>query len=64
MVRSLAMLIFDAWRQTFIAEAFEDDSLARCSHIGLTGDYVWSNAHQPRAGTLRPLRQGQSLLAA
>ena len=33
-------------------------------HIGLTGDYVWSTADQPRAGTLRPLRQRQSLLAA
>jgi hypothetical protein len=33
-------------------------------HIGLTGDYVWSNAHQPRAGALRPLRQRQSLLVA
>ena len=31
--------------------------------IGLTGDYVWS-ADQPPAGTLRPLRQRQSLLAA
>ena len=33
-------------------------------HIGLTGDYVWSDADQPRAGALRPLRQRQSLLAA
>ena len=34
-------------------------------HIGLTGDYVWSTADQPPAGTLRPLRQQrQSLLAA
>jgi hypothetical protein len=33
-------------------------------HIGLTGDYVWSTADQPPAGTLRPLRQRQSLLAA
>jgi hypothetical protein len=33
-------------------------------HIGLTGDYVWSDAEQPRIGTLRPLRQRQSLLAA
>ena len=32
--------------------------------IGLTGDYVWSTADQPPAGTLRPLRQRQSLLAA
>jgi Tn3 transposase DDE domain len=33
-------------------------------HTGLTGDYVWSTADQPPAGTLRPLRQRQSLLAA
>ena len=33
-------------------------------HIGLTGDYVWSDAEQSRTGTLRPLRQRQSLLAA
>ena len=33
-------------------------------HIGLTGDYVWSTVDQPPAGTLRPLRQRQSLLAA
>jgi TnpA family transposase len=33
-------------------------------HIGLTGDYMWSDAEQPRTGTLRPLRQRQSLLAA
>ena len=33
-------------------------------HIGLTGDYVWGSVDQPRAGTLRPLRQRQSLLAA
>jgi TnpA family transposase len=33
-------------------------------HIGLTGDYVWSTADQPPAGTLRPLRQRQSLLVA
>ena len=33
-------------------------------HIGLTGDYVWSDADQPHAGALRPLRQRQSLLAA
>jgi len=33
-------------------------------HIGLTGDYVWSDADQPRAGALRPLGQRQSLLAA
>lgn len=33
-------------------------------HIGLTGDYVWSDSDQPRVGALRPLRQRQSLLAA
>jgi hypothetical protein len=33
-------------------------------NIGLTGDYVWSTADQLPAGTLRPLRQRQSLLAA
>jgi len=33
-------------------------------HIGLTGDYVWSTAEAPAAGSLRPLRQRQSLLAA
>ena len=33
-------------------------------HIGLTGDYVWSDAEQPRGGALRPLRQQQSLLTA
>jgi TnpA family transposase len=33
-------------------------------HIGLTGDYVWSTADQSPTGTLRPLRQRQSLLAA
>jgi hypothetical protein len=27
-------------------------------------DYVWSTADQPPAGTLRPLRQRQSLLVA
>jgi hypothetical protein len=31
-------------------------------YIGLTGDYVWSIADQPPAGTLRPLRQRQSLI--
>jgi hypothetical protein len=37
----------------------------RCwEHIGLTGDYVSSDAEQPRGGALRPLRQRQSLLAA
>jgi hypothetical protein len=33
-------------------------------YIGPTGDYVWSIADQPPAGTLRPLRQRQSLLVA
>ena len=33
-------------------------------HIGLTGDYMWSTAELPAAGTLRPLRPRQSLLAA
>jgi TnpA family transposase len=33
-------------------------------HIGLTGDYVWSTVELPAAGSLRSLRQRQSLLAA
>jgi hypothetical protein len=33
-------------------------------HVGLTGDYLWSASAQPRSGTLRPLRQRQSLLVA
>ena len=33
-------------------------------NIGLTGDYVWSTADRLPTGTLRPLRQRQSLLAA
>jgi len=33
-------------------------------HIGLTGDYVWSDADQPRTCTLRPLPQRQTPLAA
>jgi TnpA family transposase len=33
-------------------------------HIGLTGDYVWSTTDLPAAGSLRPLRQRQSLIAA
>ena len=33
-------------------------------NIGLTGDCVWNTADQLPAGTLRPLRQWQSLLAA
>ena len=47
-----------------------DDTLLRhvaplgWEHIGLTGDYVWSDADQPRPDALRPLRQRQSLPAA
>jgi len=33
-------------------------------HIGLTGDYVWSSADQPAAGSFRPLRSRDSMLAA
>ena len=33
-------------------------------HIGLTGDYVWAADAQPAPGTLRPLRDRPSLLAA
>ena len=33
-------------------------------HISLTGDYVWPEAAQPAPGTLRPLRDSASLLAA
>lgn len=33
-------------------------------HVGLTGDYVWAAEAQPIAGTLRPLRDKPSLLAA
>ena len=33
-------------------------------HIGLTGDYVWSNGEQPFDRALRPLRRRESMLAA
>ncbi len=33
-------------------------------HVGLTGDYVWAADAQPAPGTLRPLRDRPSLLAA
>jgi TnpA family transposase len=33
-------------------------------HIGLTGDYVWTDAGQPSDGVLRPLRRRESMLAA
>jgi ferredoxin len=33
-------------------------------HIGLTGDYVWTDAEQPSDGVLRPLRRRESMLAA
>jgi len=33
-------------------------------HIGLTGDYVWTDAEQPSDGVLRPLRPRESMLAA
>lgn len=33
-------------------------------HIGLTGDYVWTEDAQPGLGLLRPLRERPSLLAA
>jgi len=33
-------------------------------HVGLTGDYVWAADAQPVPGTLRPLRDRPSLLAA
>ena len=51
------------------ARTINDDLLRHVAplgseHIGLTGDYVWSDADQPRAGALRPLRQRQSLLVA
>jgi len=32
-------------------------------HIGLTGDYVWTDAEQPSDGVLRPLRRRESMLA-
>ena len=33
-------------------------------HIGLTGDYVRTDAGQPSDGVLRPLRRRESMLAA
>ena len=33
-------------------------------HVGLTGDYVWSDGQQPFNGSLRPLRRRGSMLAA
>ena len=33
-------------------------------HVGLTGDYVWSDGQQPSSGSLRPLRRRESMLAA
>jgi TnpA family transposase len=33
-------------------------------HVGLTGDYVWSDGQQPSNGSLRPLRRRESMLAA
>ena len=33
-------------------------------HVGLTGDYVWSDGQQPPDGSLRPLRRRESMLAA
>ncbi|NOG74063.1 Tn3 family transposase [Roseicella sp. DB1501] len=33
-------------------------------HVGLTGDYVWAAEAQPTAGSLRPLRDRPSILAA
>ena len=33
-------------------------------HVGLTGDYVWSDGQQPPNGSLRPLRRRESMLAA
>ena len=33
-------------------------------HISLTGDYIWAEEAQPAPGTLRPLRDKPSLLAA
>ena len=67
------------WNTKYLEEAYtelrrqggtiNDDLLRHVAplgweHIGLTGDYVWSTADQPPAGTLRALRQRQSLLAA
>ena len=33
-------------------------------HIGLTGDYVWSDGEQPPKDAFRPLRRRESMLAA
>src|ERR1700688_2645159 len=33
-------------------------------HIGLTGDYVWSDGEQPPKDVFRPLRRRKSMLAA
>jgi hypothetical protein len=33
-------------------------------HIGLTGDYVWSDGEQPPKDVFRPLRRRESMLAA
>jgi TnpA family transposase len=33
-------------------------------HIGLTGDYVWSDGEQPSKDAFRPLRRRESMLAA
>ena len=33
-------------------------------HVGLTGDYVWSDGQEPSNGSLRPLRRRESMLAA
>ena len=33
-------------------------------HVGLTGDYVWSDGQQPPNGSIRPLRRRESMLAA
>ena len=67
------------WNTRYLEAAYDelrrqgrgiDDKLLRhvaplgWEHIGLTGDYVWSDADQPRRDALRPLRQRQSLLAA
>jgi hypothetical protein len=69
MVRTLAMLIFDAWRQTFIAEAFEDGSLARHSReIGRIERTLFT--HRPHRGlrleqcTPAPRRHAQAAASA
>jgi hypothetical protein len=33
-------------------------------HVGLTGDYVWSDGQEPSNGSLRQLRRRESTLAA